>query len=163
MSTSLIPPESLARVGEILSEPVTVLIDQREAQRYAYAVGDLNPIYFDEGSAQAAGYRSITVPPLFITHALVRPKPADELRLDGLYQDTAAVSLQVSRMMFGGEEWDFLEPVHVGDEITGTTRLADLDQKEGKKGPFVRLVRETTFTNQDEQIVARSRQVGIAR
>ena len=35
MSTSLIPPESLARVGEILSEPVTVLIDQREAQRYA--------------------------------------------------------------------------------------------------------------------------------
>ena len=54
-----------------------------------------------------------------------------------------------------------LEPVHVGDEITGTTRLADLDQKR-KKGPFVRLVRETTFTNQDEQIVARSRQVGIA-
>ena len=32
-------------------------------------------------------------------------------------------------MMFGGEEWDFLGPVHVGDEITGTTRLADLDQK----------------------------------
>ena len=91
MSTSLIPPESLARVGEILSEPVTVLIDQREAQRYAYAVGDLNPIYFDEGSAQAAGYHSITVPPLFITHALVRPKPADELRLDGLYEDTAAL------------------------------------------------------------------------
>ena len=50
-----------------------------------------------------------------------------------------------------------------GDEITGTTRLADLDEKEGQKGSFVRLVRETTFTNQRGDIVAKSRQIGIAR
>ena len=105
----------------------------------------------------------MTIPPLFITHALVTPEPASKLRTDGLYEDSASVALEVARMMFGGEEWDFLEPVCVGDEITGTTRLLDLDQKEGKKGPFVRLVRETTFTNQDGQVVARSRQIGIAR
>jgi len=163
MSSSLIPPESLARVGEILAGPITVRIDSREAQRYAYAVGDLNPIYFDEDSAKAAGYRTLTIPPLFITHALVPPKPTEALRTDGLYKDSATVTLEVERMMFGGEEWDFLEPVCVDDEITGTTRLLDLDQKEGKKGSFVRLVRETTFTNQNEQVVARSRQIGIAR
>ena len=163
MSSSLIPPESLARVGEILAGPVTVRIDRRESQRYAYAVGDLNPIYFDDASAKAAGYRTLTIPPLFSTHALVAPEPASKLRTDGLYEDSASVALEVARMMFGGEEWDFLEPVCVGDEITGTTRLLDLDQKEGKKGPFVRLVRETTFTNQDGQVVARSRQIGIAR
>ena len=163
MSSSLIPPESLARVGDILAGPVTVRIDRRESQRYAYAVGDLNPIYFDDASAKAAGYRTLTIPPLFITHALVAPEPASKLRTDGLYEDAASVALEVARMMFGGEEWDFLEPVCVGDEITGTTRLLDLDQKEGKKGPFVRLVRETTFTNQDGQVVARSRQIGIAR
>ena len=163
MSSSLIPSESLARVGEVLAGPVTVPIDRREAQRYAYAVGDENPRYFDEKAAHSAGYRTITVPPLFITHALVLPKPANTLREDGLYEDTTSVQLEVSRMMFGGEEWDFIEPVCVGDEITATTRLADLDQKEGSKGPFVRLVRETTFVNQDEQVVARSRQIGIAR
>ena len=163
MSSSLIPSESLARVGEVLAGPVTVPIDRREAQRYAYAVGDENPLYFDEKAAHEAGYRTITVPPLFITHALVLPKPASTLREDGLYEDTTSVQLEVSRMMFGGEEWDFIEPVCVGDEITATTRLADLDQKEGSKGPFVRLVRETTFVNQDEQVVARSRQIGIAR
>ena len=163
MSSSLIPSESLARVGEVLAGPVTVPIDRREAQRYAYAVGDENPLYFDEKAAHAAGYRTITVPPLFITHALVLPKPASTLREDGLYEDTTSFQLEVSRMMFGGEEWDFIEPVCVGDEITATTRLADLDQKEGSKGPFVRLVRETTFVNQDEQVVARSRQIGIAR
>ena len=163
MSSSLSPSESLARVGEVLAGPVTVPIDRREAQRYAYAVGDENPLYFDEKAAHSAGYRTITVPPLFITHALVLPKPANTLREDGLYEDTTSVQLEVSRMMFGGEEWDFIEPVCVGDEITATTRLADLDQKEGSKGPFVRLVRETTFVNQDEQVVARSRQIGIAR
>jgi len=163
MSSSLIPPESLARVGEILAGPVTVRIDRREAQRYAYAVGDLNPIYFDDAAAKAAGYRTLTIPPLFITHALVPPEPASKLRPDGLYENSTSVVLKVARMMFGGEEWDFLEPVCVEDEITGTTRLLDLDQKEGKKGPFVRLVRETTFTNQNEQVVARSRQIGIAR
>ena len=163
MSSSLIPPESLARVGEILAGPVTVRIDRRESQRYAYAVGDLNPIYFDDASAKAAGYRTLTIPPLFITHALVTPEPASKLRTDGLYEDSASVALEVARMMFGGEEWDFLEPVCVGDEITGTTRLLVVDQKVGMNGPFVRLVRETTFTNQDGQVVARSRQIGIAR
>ena len=83
MSTSLIPPESLARVGEILEGPVTVLIDRREAQRYAYAVGDENPVYFDEVAAHDAGYRTVTVPPLFITHALVPPKPTHLLREEG--------------------------------------------------------------------------------
>ena len=71
--------------------------------------------------------------------------------------------LRVSRTMFGGEEWDFLCPVHVGDRITATGRLAGLDEKQGSKGPFVRITRETTFTNQDGEVVARTRQIGIAR
>lgn len=163
MSASLIPPESLARVGEPLSDPVTVRIEQREAQRYAYAVGDENPVYFDEAAAHAAGYRTLTVPPTFITHAIVPPRPAGEMRTDGLYRDGTGVRLEVSRMMFGGEEWDFLDDVCVGDVITATTRLAALDQKEGSKGPFVRQVRETTYVNQDGATVARNRQIGIAR
>ena len=88
MSESLIPAETLERVGEVLSGPVTTAIDRREAQRYAYAVGD---------------------------------------------------------------------------EITATVRLAAVDQKEGRKGPFVRQVRKTTFVNQFGYKVARSRMIGIAR
>ena len=163
MTTSLIPDETLARVGQLLHDPVTVIIDRREAQRYALAVGDANPAYFDEAAAIAAGYRTLTVPPTFVTHAIVAPRSNDDLREDGLWQDGNRVRLEVERIMFGGEEWDFVEPVYVGDEITAENRLADLDQKEGSKGPFVRVVRETTFTNQHGAVVARSRQIGIAR
>jgi acyl dehydratase len=163
MSSSLIPDETLARVGQLLVQPVSVVIDQRESQRYALAVGDENPVYFDEDAARAAGHRTIIAPPTFVTHAIVPPRANDQLRLDGLWKDRGGVRLDVERMMFGGEEWDLLEPVCVGDTITAETRLAGVDQKEGSKGPFVRVVRETTFTNQDGTVVARSRQIGIAR
>ena len=163
MTESLIPSETLALVGEPLAEPVTVVIDQREAQRYAHAVGDLNPVYFDEAAAKAAGYRTLVVPPTFVSHAPVPPRPMEALREDGLYLTADRIKLRVDRIMFGGEEWDFVEPVHVGDTITAQARLAALDEKVGSKGPFVRTVRETTYTNQDGQVVARSRQIGIAR
>lgn len=163
MTTSLIPDETRDRIGELLAEPVTVSIDRRESQRYAMAVDDLNPVYFDVEAARQAGHRTIIAPPTFITHAIVPPRSTDQLREDGLWHDRDGVRLAVGRMMFGGEEWDFMEPVCVGDEITAETRLADVDQKTGSKGPFVRVVRETTFTNQDGTVVARSRQIGIAR
>lgn len=163
VNESLIPDETRAQVGATVAGPVSVRIDARESQRYALAVGDENPVYFDEGAAQAAGHRTIIAPPTFITHAIVRPRALAELRVDGLWDEPSRVRLDVERIMFGGEEWDFVEPVCVGDTITAETRLADLDQKEGSKGPFVRVVRETTFINQTGAVVARSRQVGIAR
>lgn len=163
MSESLIPEETMALVGEPLIEPVTIVIDARESQRYAHAVGDANPIYFDEDAAKAAGYRTMVAPPTFVSHAPVPPRHQEALREDGLYLTSDRVRLRVDRMMFGGEEWDFLEPVCIGDEITAETRLAQLDEKQGSKGPFVRTVRETTYTRSDGVVVARSRQIGIAR
>ena len=81
---SLIPAETLALVGQRLSDPVTITIDQREAQRYAYAVGDENPLYFDEAAAHEAGYRTLLAPPTFISHAPVPARSASQLRVDGL-------------------------------------------------------------------------------
>jgi acyl dehydratase len=161
--STLIPAETLARIGETLLDPVNVTIDRRESQRYAMAVGDENPTYFDPVAARQAGHRALATAPTFVSHATVAPRSTSDLRTDGLWRDGGGVRLNVSRMMFGGEEWDFLEPVCVGDEITAVTRLADVDEKTGSKGPFVRVVRETTYTNQLGQVAARSRQIGIAR
>jgi acyl dehydratase len=162
MTDSLIPTDTMALIGTPLGAPVMAAISAKESQRYAHAVDDLNPIYFDEAAARAAGYRTLVAPPTFVSHAVVQGRPLAELRVDGLFR-TVSVKLNVKRIMFGGEEWDFLEPVCVGDTITAETRLADLDQKDGSKGPFVRMVRETTYTNQDGETVARTRQIGIAR
>ena len=162
--TSLIPAATRALIGKPESGSVSAVITAEGSQRYAQAVGDLNPVYFHVDAAQAAGYRDLIVPPTYVQYALVRGRSLADLRADGLFHSRqSAMVLRVSRTMFGGEEWDFLGPVHVGDRITATGRLAGLDEKQGTKGPFVRITRETTFTNQHGDVVARTRQIGIAR
>lgn len=160
---SLIPPETMAMVGQPLGEPVSAEITAKEAQRYAQAAGDLNPMYFDEEAAKAAGYRSTIAPPTFVAYAVVQGRPLEQLRGDGLFRGGERVPLRTRRVMFGGEEWDFLAPACAGDVITAETRLKSVEQKQGSSGPFVLMTRETTYSNQRGEVVARARQVGISR
>lgn len=162
--TPLVPAETYALVGQALGEPTSAVITRREAQRYARAVGDLNPIYFDEDAARAAGYDGLVAPPTFVGHAVVEGGTLDDLRTDGLWVDRGRkLRLGVSRSMFGGEEWEFHRPVLVGDTITAVRRLGAIEEKDGSKGPFVLMHNETTFTNQHGDVVAVSRLVAIAR
>jgi acyl dehydratase len=163
-AASLIPPESLALIGEPLGVPVSATITAKDSQRYAKAVDDLNPLYFDEAAAKAAGYRTIIIPPTYLTYATASDGTLADVREDGLYRSgSRSVSLRVKRVMFGGEEWDFLEPACVGDTITAQARLKSLEQKEGASGPFVLMTTETTYTNQDGVTAARARGKSIAR
>jgi acyl dehydratase len=163
-SESLIPDEARALIGEPLAEPVTATVTAAASQRFALAADDLNPIYFDEVAAREAGYEGIVVPPTFLGWALGAFRPITELRPDGLYKSGGRrINLNVARVMFGGDEWDFLEPIYAGDTITAVTRLKSLEQKEGGSGPFVLQSTETTYTNQHGRVVARARGLSIAR
>jgi len=73
------------------------------------------------------------------------------------------VSLRVKRMMFAGEEWEYLAPVYPGDSITATVRLESLEEKQGSSERFVLQTTETRYTNQHGVVVARARGRGIAR
>ena len=151
-------------IGQPLGEPVSAVVTRRESQRYARAVGDLSPIYFDEDAARAAGYEGLVAPPTFVGHVVVEGATLDDLRIDGMWIDRGPrVRLAVGRSMFGGEEWEFHRPLLVGDTITAQRRLGNVEQKDGRSGPFVLTHFETTFTNQHGDVVAVSRLVGIAR
>jgi acyl dehydratase len=161
--TDLAPPQARALVGQVVAGPHRAAITAKESQRYAQAVGDLNPVYFDEDAARAAGYRTLICPPTFVEHALVVGRSLDELRVDGLFQADDGPDLGLRRVMFAGQEWEWLAPVHVGDTITAEQRLAAVEPKSGSKGPFVLVTWEWTYTNQDGDVVARGRQQGISR
>jgi acyl dehydratase len=151
-------------IGERLSEPISSTITAKEAQRFALAADDLNPLYFDEAAARAAGYRTTLVPPIFLAWSLAPARPVDQVRTDGLYRgEGRRVTLNVKRVMFGGEEWEFLAPVYAGDTITSETRLKSLEEKSGGSGPFVLQVTETEYTNQEGAVVARAQGRSIAR
>jgi len=161
---SLIPAETLARVGERLGEPVSATLQAHEAERFAYAAGDTNPIYLDDAAARAAGYRARVVPPAFLVWAFEPPRPLDALREDGLWRDAGPpLRLAVSRILYAGEEWEYRAPVHAGDTLTAETRLAALEEKTGGSGPFVLITTETTYTNPAGEVVALVRGKRIAR
>jgi acyl dehydratase len=160
----LIPRETAALVGHPLGAPVSATIHAHEGERYAHAAGDTNPIYFDDAAARAAGYRGRIVPPGFLVWAFEPPRPLEALREDGLPRDAGPpLRLRVSRVLYAGEEWDYRAPVHAGDTVTAETRLASLEEKTGSSGPFVLATTETTYTNQDGEVVAILRGRRIAR
>ncbi|MBI2766453.1 MAG: MaoC family dehydratase N-terminal domain-containing protein [Chloroflexi bacterium] len=161
---SLVPPEARAMVGQRLGQPATGEITLKDAQRFAKAVDDLNPLYFDEAAAREAGYRTLIVPPTYLGYVTAQHGTLADLRIDGLYRSgSRGPQLRVKRVMFGGEDWDFLSPAYVGDTITAETRLAGLEEKDGASGPFVLMTTETTYTNQLGEVVARARGRSIAR
>lgn len=164
---SLVPDETRAMVGKVLGEPSSAVITAKESQRYAHAFDGLNPLFFDEDFARQHGYRTIICPPTFIAHAVIQSRPVADLREDGIYRTPSGAKqrprVNARRVMFGGEEWDFLQPVYVGDTITAVTRFAGVEEKQGSSGPFVLMTNETTYTNQDGEVVARARGRSIAR
>lgn len=57
------------------------------------------------------------------------------------------------RLMDGGNEIEFFVPVRVGDRLTARSKITDIYQKEGRSGPLIFVVRETTYTNQNDECV----------
>jgi acyl dehydratase len=140
-------------------------------QRYAIAVGDLNPIYFDEQAARDAGYAGIVAPPNFITSIIEWGLGAleHEMRDDGNPRDAIArkligldpEDLLGLRMMGGGNEIELGQEVRPGDIVTATRRLVDAYEKPSKMAQLLFAVHETTYVNQHGAILAVCRETNI--
>jgi acyl dehydratase len=162
--TDLIPAEALAMIGTELEHRTGVVI-RKEFQRWAAAVRDLNPLYFDPDFACQHGYRDVIMPPLFLPHVITGVADLDELRPDGIPAIAPAgkVPLTTPRRMAGGEDTTFAGPVYPDDAITAVRVLTGLAHKHGRSGEFVVLSWQVTYTNQDGAIVARTDGTTIAR
>lgn len=71
---TLIDPESASRVGTVAAT-ATGEVQRRDWQRWAAAVGDDNPLWFDPDYARANGFRDIVCPPLFLQYAVLSEPP----------------------------------------------------------------------------------------
>lgn len=160
---SLITPEAQAMIGKEVGRQ-TGVVYPKEAQRFAAAVGDLNPLYFDDEAARARGYEGVIAPPMFLPHVLHGVSHLDSLREDGVpLQGGSDIPLRAERLMAGGEDYEFLSPLYPGDTITAETRIQNIEEKSGRSGRFVLVTRETLYTNQDGVVVAKGRFSVIAR
>src|SRR5918992_55579 len=143
----------------------TIEVSRLDVQRFAVATDDLNPLYLDEEKAKQSVYGGLIAPPLFYMAPLTEPKPESELRHDGLpYEGKFPIPpTPLPRLMDGGTDIEFFQPIRVGDVLTGRSKIVDLYQKEGRSGPLIFVVRETTFTNQQGAVVLIEKGASILR
>ncbi|MCX7595296.1 MAG: MaoC family dehydratase N-terminal domain-containing protein [Fischerella sp.] len=148
----------------IVGEPVIA----RDIRRYALAIDDPNPIYYDEEIAKNGRYKGFAAPPFYITWAAGVPK--SETRVKDLGEDGLASFVGIPEVpnvwelgwVRGGEEIEFFRPVYVGDTVSVKGKFVDVTEKEGKAGPMVFATSEFEYINQNGEILARHRITMIA-
>lgn len=138
---SVITDEMRAAVGKE-SEPVTIEVDKTAVRMFARAVGYKDLIFYDEQYAKSKGYRSLPVPMGFLGHPIYRPdrpsRPAYVMAFQTPYR----------RVLNGGTDIEYYEPICAGDVLTATTKIADIVERTGSMGPMLLIISETTYRNQ---------------
>ena len=164
MEEAGISAEARAMIGRE-SASQTREVTKTAIRRFARAIGDDSPLYYDEEYAAKTQWGGIVAPPtFFFTLGYYDDAPGTELREDGRPIGTELdVPLPVSRTVGGASAIELGDPIRPGDVITVRKKVADVYCKEGKSGPLYFTVVETTYTNQKGELVARERASFIER
>jgi acyl dehydratase len=140
--------------GELIGKtypPFEYEVGREKIREYANAVGETNPVYFDRAAAREAGFRDVVAPPMFAvvySAGAVGPPIFDP-----------EVGIDFMRMVHGGQEFVWGEPVCSGDTITTTATFKDFSETDGRKF----YVFESVSKNQDGDEVVRGTWTNIVR
>lgn len=125
-------------------ERVVLEVEKGHIRRFAEAIGDENPLFCDERAARQTWYGGVTAPPTFLRAAGSAIPVIPELD-------------EFEQVLDAGSEWEYSEPVRVGDVITAELGVKNVLARNLSVGPSVFVVFEATYTNQLGQVVARQR------
>jgi acyl dehydratase len=131
--------------------PFSYEVGKEKIAEYARVIGAENPVHFDREAARDAGFRDVVAPPMF---AVVYSAPA---MAPGIFDPE--VGIDFARMVHGGQEFAWGEPVVSGDVITTTAEVTDVSERDGR-GFYVF---ESVSVNQDDEEVVRGTWTNIVR
>ena len=131
-------------------DAVTFDVDADRIRQYADAVHEDNPVHHDPEAAKAAGFRDVVAPPMF---AVVYSAPAMGPPI------FEVIGEALPRMVHGGQEFVWGEPVCAGDTISTEASVKDIYEKDGK-GFYVF---ESVSKNQDGDQVVHATWTNIVR
>lgn len=122
--------------------PYRFVVEEGKAREFATAVHASDPLYTDPAAAEAAGLSAPTVPPTFSVASAHWSVP-------GAMPD---LQLDLRGVLAGGNEWEYLAPISVGDELVVTTSVESVEQKESGRGPMAIITVRNDFRRDDELV-----------
>lgn len=137
-------------------------VTARDIRHFAQAIGEEDPIHFDEDYAKTTKYGGIVAPPLFCQVFTFEDVPARQLPRDGSPIELD-IPIPAQRTVGGGSAYEIFRRVRAGDRITVKSMLRDVFAKEGRSGRLHFIVVETEFLNQKNELVARETATYIKR
>ncbi len=120
-------------------EARTRIVEAGQVRRFCEALGDDNPRWRSE------------VPPTFVVALGTETPQIPEVLEYG------------KGWLNGGDRFEYLEPISIGDRITSKTVLKDVYEKPGGSGYLLFLVFDTDYVNQHGRLAVRVRGTRIRR
>ncbi len=154
----MVPEELKQYIGKI-DAPHVREVERGSIRRYADAVGNPNPLYADIEYACESRYGTIIAPPGFFGWASATVPQAEGII--GLM--TALINAGYYRILDGGMSYEFFLPVRASDTLIASPKVKDINAKEGKSGVMMVCEFETTYLNQNGDLVAKASQTLIGR
>ena len=151
---SLITDELRKLIGVTL-DTIVFKVEEGAIQRYAQAIGDPNPLYNDPDFARKTKYGRLLAPPGFTGW------PVKAGRLSERVIGSLAKAGSPSRLLDGGIEFEFIEPIGAGDVLTATTKIANITERETRLGKTMFTTLETTFVSKKGDLALKGRSTFI--
>ena len=148
-NSSLITDELRKLIGVTL-DTIIFKVEEGAIQRYAQAIGDPNPLFNDPDYAGKTRYGRLLAPPGFTGWPTRAGRPTEKL-FAFLVKGGAP-----PKILDGGIEFEFIEPVGAGDILTGTTKIAKVTERETKLGKTMFTTAEVTYVNQKGKVALKS-------
>lgn len=147
--------EKLQKLIGTRSEPVIFKVEEGAIQRYAEAIGDSNPLYNDIDYARKSKFGRLMCPPGFtgwpVKHRRITEGPVELLVKAGA----------PARLLDGGVEFEFFEPIGAGDILAASTTIAEITEKQTRLGRTLFTTIEVDYINQNGNLALKAKQTFI--
>lgn len=138
------------KIGHV-SGPDVQHVDAGMIARFARAIGETNPLYFDAAYARTTRFGGIIAPPTFASRFITPLLPGEMFDFD----------VPLRRALHSDDIGENDIPIRPGDTITTTARYADVFLKQGRDGPLLFQAADLSCVNQDGQRVALIRMLSV--
>ncbi len=177
---SAVTPEIKAMIG-VAGEGIEGwgVVDREYLRRFTQAVMDPDPRYWDEDFAKTPQYGEIITPPIMVSYMSSRIRPDQEDPITKAFEEDPMsdgigrvdrpgslprIPTDLVRVLNAGNELEIYRYPSIGDKVFFQHKYSDIRERVGRDGkPFLIITTETTYKNQNEQVLCITRASSIRR